>query len=76
MAWKDITLDPLLRSSYVFGDKPYGNYWEEVEEKNVPLPPQEAPKVSLDDVVAALTKANIPVEIKPAKVDGTAIESL
>ena len=40
MAWQNTLADPALRSSYVFGDQPYGNYWTEVDDNKVPpLPP-------------------------------------
>lgn len=57
MAWKDSTQDPLLRSSYVFGDKPYGSYWIEVPDKDIPTAPVEIPKPTLEDVVSVLTDA-------------------
>lgn len=76
MAWKDTTQNTQLREAYQFGEKPYGAYWVEVPDSQVPAPPIVPRKASLDDVVAALGKANIPIivaaatatvdEVKPA----------
>lgn len=52
-AWKN-TIDNI----YIFGDKPYGNYWEEVLESDVPIIiPDRIP--SVEEQLIAIRKAVI-----------------
>lgn len=56
MAWLDKTKDPALRSSYQFGDVPYGAYWAEVPDDQVPPAPAMQPKPDRTEALIAKLK--------------------